>query len=94
MNNQERCLIPQLREFEVSIVARFLPAKAKLLTTALLNRAWHELLLSKNYAWHVFPLFDDTLQLFHLRETKAFLGQFSSLSGAALPLLHAPLRSQ
>lgn len=37
-------LLLSLRDFEVSIIVRFLSAKEKLLTMALLSKRWHALI--------------------------------------------------
>lgn len=47
-------LWPPLREFEVSVIVKFVPASTKLTVLALLNKSWSAL-LSKNYAWSYFP---------------------------------------
>lgn len=48
-----------LREFEVSIIARFCPFSLKLSRLALLNRAWNELIF-QNYSWACFPELSNT----------------------------------
>ena len=47
-------LLLSLREFEVSIIARYLTAEDKFTTMALLNKAWN-CLLSQHYAWSSLP---------------------------------------
>ena len=51
---EAKFLLPLLREFEVSIVARFLSAQEKLTVFSLLSKSWHSL-ISKNYSWAAFP---------------------------------------
>ena len=48
-------LLKSLHEFEATIIARFLTAKEKLLTTSLLNRKWHRL-VSNHYSWSTLPI--------------------------------------
>ena len=52
--SQRPPLLAPLRLFECSIIARFLPAKTKLLVISLLNTSWNSL-VSKNYAWTHLP---------------------------------------
>ena len=47
-------LLLSLRKFEVCIIARFLSAKEKLLTMALLSKRWNSL-ISKHYSWEKLP---------------------------------------
>ncbi len=49
-------LLAPLREFEVSIIARFLSCKDKLTVAARLNSSWRAL-TTKSYAWTRLPSF-------------------------------------
>ena len=44
-----------LRDFETSIIAKFISAKDKLLKMALLNKKWSGL-IKKHYCWACFPV--------------------------------------
>ena len=74
-----------LREFEASIVARFLNAKDKLLSIALINKHWHQL-VSRHYAWSRYPSRGPTTLL---SDFLNFLGSFSELTGVEIPDLPA-----
>ena len=70
-----------LREFEVSIIARFLTAKEKLQIMALLNRSWNRL-VSKHYAWTWLP---ERGPMCLLSDYLSFLENFTEFSGLFIP---------
>ena len=74
-------LLKGLREFEVSIVARYLGAKDKLLRMARANKQWHQL-VSKHYAWATFPQPGPRSLL---SDFTSFFDRFSELTGIQVP---------
>ncbi len=70
-------LFPRLKLFEVSIVLRFCSTKDKLMNLALVNKKWHEVISSKNYAWSVLPLFEEELRWAYTRNVLALVDQIS-----------------
>ena len=54
-----------LRLFEVVLISKFLSARDKLCTLALLNKAWNKFIF-KHYAWYSFPshVHESSLHLF------------------------------
>ena len=70
-------LLPPLREFEVSIIARYLSAKDKLATASLLNSSWNTL-VHRNYAWSVTPSLSRTCLILPYI---SFLKGFTNLNG-------------
>ena len=47
-------LLPPLRTFEASLVARFIPSVDKIATLITLNKSWLTFIF-QNYAWTQFP---------------------------------------
>ena len=74
-------LLPPLKEFEVALIVRYIPAREKLLTFALLNKTWHSLIF-KHYSWSRLPQPGPMCQL------SDFMRFFDSFP--ALPLVEVP----
>ena len=78
---EESALLPALHEFEITIIARFLTAKEKLLTMAILNRKWRRL-ISKHYVWSTLPQRGTNCLLSGFAD---FLDGFSEFTGIRIP---------
>ena len=78
-------MLLNLREFEVSIIARFLSARDKLLAMALLNHRWHYL-IGKHYFWSRFP---EPGPFSLLTDFICFFDSFSELTGIEIPYFNA-----
>ena len=76
-------LLLSLRDFEVSIIVRFLSAKEKLLTMALLSKRWHAL-ISKHYSWEHLPSRGPNCLLSGYLD---FLDKFDEFTGMRVPSL-------
>ena len=72
------------REFELSIIFRFLSYKDKLLKMALVKKSWNSL-ISKHYTWSRFP---KRCPHFLITEFVNFMNRFSELTGIDVTGFH------
>ena len=75
-------MLEPLRDFEISLICRYLPAKLKLEELARLNSTWHHYIF-KNYFWTKFPQFK------LISSGPRLLKKFSTLAGISIPNIEA-----
>lgn len=79
-----------LREFEASIIARYLTTRDKLLKIAYLNKKWHALVF-KHYSWASFPTRGPKCIL---SDYMKFFDKFSEVTGIIIPDFPGQLLSE